>query len=196
MGGEIFTIGHSNHALSTLLELLGRHGIAAVTDVRSSPYSRHNPQFNREPLERALRDAGIAYVHLGRELGGRPADPACYVDGKVRFDLIARTPLFQGGLKRLRTGMRTQRICILCAEKDPITCHRFLHVSRNLAGPGIAIRHILEDGSLEDHAAAERRLLELLNIPERDLFAGTTEQVEKACAIQAARITRNAPAPE
>ena len=196
MDGEIFTIGHSNHPQATLLGLLGRHGIAAVADVRSSPYSRHNPQFNREPLERALRAAGVAYVHLGRELGGRPADRACYVDGKVRFDLIARTPLFQAGLDRLRAGMRRQRLCILCAEKDPIACHRFLLVCRHLAAPGIAIRHILEDGSLEDHEAADRRLLALLKIPGRDLFAGAAEQIEKACTTQAARITRNAPASE
>lgn len=188
MDVELYTVGHSTHAPTTLLALLAAHGITAVADVRSHPYSRYNPQFNKEPLERMLRDAGIAYVFLGRALGARPADPACYEGGRVRFDRLAATALFREGLERLRRGMRLHRLCLLCAEKDPVACHRTILVCRAVAGPGLAIRHILEDGSLEEHAAAERRLMALLKVPEDDLFAGTAGQLEKAYRIQAGRI--------
>lgn len=91
--GQVLTVGHSNHAPEAFLALLTRHGVTALADVRSAPYSRFNPQFNRNALSASLADNDIAYVWLGRELGGRPDDPACYEDGAVRYDLLARTPL-------------------------------------------------------------------------------------------------------
>ena len=188
MNLELFTIGHSTHAPEKLLALLSRHEITAVADVRSSPYSRYNPQFNKEALERLLRDAKIAYVFLGRELGARPADLSCYDNGKVRFDLLAQTGLFQEGLDRLRKGMHSHRICLLCAEKDPISCHRTILVCRNISGPGVTIRHILEDGELEDHEKAGQRLMAVLKVPEYVLFAEPSSQLAKAYDIQAEKI--------
>src|SRR5439155_24000994 len=70
---RLFTVGHSNLEAEGLLGLLRAAGVTAVADVRSSPYSRRLPQFNRAALEASLRAAGIAYVFLGAELGGRPA---------------------------------------------------------------------------------------------------------------------------
>ncbi len=188
MSQELFTIGHSTHTIERLIELLALHGISAVGDVRSSPYSRYNPQFNRETLQASLKAAGIAYVFLGKELGARCDDPACYADGKVQFDRVARTPLFQEGLARLRKGAASHRVCLLCAEKDPIACHRTILVCRHARSADIAIRHILEDGALEDHADTERRLMQTLNIPEDDLFASREELLAKAYALQGNKI--------
>src|ERR1700676_1419843 len=101
MAALIHTIGHSTRRLEDLLALVLHHGLTAVADVRSRPYSRMNPQFNREPLAKALAEHGIAYVFLGEELGARTDNPDCYVDGRVEYDKLARTNSFQAGLTRI-----------------------------------------------------------------------------------------------
>ncbi|MEW6668073.1 MAG: DUF488 domain-containing protein [Thermodesulfobacteriota bacterium] len=184
----LYTIGHSTHSTEQLLHLLLTHRISAVADVRSSPFSRYNPQFNRENLQKALKDGGIKYVFLGKELGARSEDPACHEDGKVRFDRLAQTEAFRSGLARLRRGMESYRVVLLCAEKDPILCHRMILVCRNLRQDASNIQHILEDGSLEANAHAEGRLMKLLGIQENNLFATPEELTERAYDLQAMRI--------
>ena len=175
----LLTVGHSNHEAGLFLELLARHGVTAIADVRSQPYSQFNPQFNRETLEHVLAKGCVHYVFLGRELGARRAERECYVSGKARYELIARLPLFMQGLERLRHGAAAQRIALLCSEKDPLTCHRFILICRQLRGE-FAIEHILEDGRLEAQAAAEDRLLELVGLPTADLFQSKEQLVEQA----------------
>lgn len=156
----VFTIGHSNHPIERFLGLLRKAGVTALGDVRSVPFSRRWPQYSRPALEQTLRESGIAYVFLGAELGGKRDDPALLRDGRPDFDLIAATAAFDAGLDRVVAGARKHRICLMCAEKEPLDCHRFLLVSRHLAKREVEIRHLLADGSAEEHAAAERRLLE------------------------------------
>ena len=150
---ELFTIGHSTHSWEKFLELLRQHHIEAVADVRSSPYSQFNPHFNREPLQLALRQQGISYVFLGEELGARRSEPECYVNGKVDYSLIARTPSFKRGLDRLVQGAAKMRVAIMCAEKDPLDCHRCILVSPRLKERGIDVQHIHDDGTLESQEA-------------------------------------------
>jgi uncharacterized protein (DUF488 family) len=185
---DLFTIGHSTHTIERLIELLSLHRIGAVADVRSVPYSRFSPQFNKEQLQRACGGAGIAYVHLGRELGARTGDPACFVDGRVNFSLLAKTALFLRGLDRLRKGMEQFRISLVCSEKDPIACHRMILVCRHVKADVPAIRHILENGALEDTTGAEQRLRQLVHVPESDLFLSEPELIEKAYDLQGGRI--------
>jgi uncharacterized protein (DUF488 family) len=147
-----------------------------VGDVRSAPYSRRYPQFSREPLERALREAGIAYVFLGKELGARSDDPSCYENGSVKYDRLAKTQLFQSGLDRVERGMESHTLALLCAEKEPLHCHRTLLVARHLEARGVMVEHILEDGRIELHTDTLKRLLRLLHQPEVDLFR-SPEQV-------------------
>src|SRR5436190_21528851 len=109
----VFTIGHSNLEFGKFVTLLKQHGIQAVADVRSSPYSQFNPQFNREPLQRALREQGISYVFLGEELGARRSEPECYVSGRADYSLIARTPAFFRGLERITQGAAKMRIAMM-----------------------------------------------------------------------------------
>src|SRR5580704_10880407 len=106
MQDTVFTIGHSTHEQGHFIDLLGQHGITALCDVRSKPYSRMNPQFNREELEQALLAHDIAYRFLGKELGARSDDPACYEEGKVQYTRLAQTELFRHGLKRVLSGMK------------------------------------------------------------------------------------------
>lgn len=180
MDDFVYTIGHSTHSTKRLVELLSAQGVTTVADVRSQPYSRFNPQFNRENLRAALKEAGLAYVFLGRELGARSKDRSCYREGAVQYDVLARTGLFQEGLTRLAAGIRAHRVALLCAEKDPLTCHRAILVCRHLEALGISAQHVLEDGRLESHDEALTRLLKELGLPEHDLFRNRDELIAEA----------------
>ena len=188
MNKAIYTIGHSNGTTERLLGLLTQHGITAVADVRSRPYSRFNPQFNREEIADFLKKSSIEYVFLGAELGARSDDPGCYRNGRAQYSLMAKTPLFESGIRRLLTGTEKFRVAIMCAEKDPLVCHRTILISRYLYEQGIEVRHILEDGALEDHASLLLRLLALHGIQENHLFHTREELVTQAYEMQAEEI--------
>ena len=169
--GTILTIGHSNHSLDAFVGLLQQHRVTALADVRSVPYSRFNRQFNRENLSKALGASGIRYVYLGRELGGRSDDRSCYEHGHIRYDLLAVMPGFQDGLRRVMHGAESYRIVLMCAEKEPLHCHRTLLVGQELAKRGAKVAHILPDGKLEPHEEAMTRLLAEFDISaDDDLF--------------------------
>jgi uncharacterized protein (DUF488 family) len=184
----IYTIGHSTHPQDRFIGLLRQHGITALCDVRSRPYSRMNPQFNREELKRLLEEHGIAYVFLGKELGARSEDPACYENGKVQYDRLAQTDLFRQGLDRVWKGTKDYRIALMCAEKEPLECHRAILVARHLALLGIDVRHIHADGRLEGHEAAVNRLRQLFRLQEEDLFRSREEMLAEAYQRQEDRI--------
>jgi len=186
---ELFSIGHSTHTLETLVSLLKRYGVAEVADVRSTPYSRFNPQFNRDSLANSLVSHGIEYVFLGRELGGRPDDPACYENGRVRYDRVAATPVFQRGLDRVMQDATARGVAIMCAEKEPLECHRTLLVAQALGVRGVAVQHIRADGTLEDHAAAMDRLLVMHgDLPQGDLFGRDGDRIQRAITRQTQRM--------
>jgi uncharacterized protein (DUF488 family) len=184
----LLTIGHSTHELPVFLGLLEQHRISAVADVRSQPYGRFVPQFNRESLQAALRQAGIHYAFLGVELGARRKERECYKDGKARYELISRSTAFADGLSRIRSGIKDSRIALMCAEKDPLTCHRTILVCRALKHDDLDIQHILADGSIESMNETENRLLSILGLPEEDLFRSREEMLEEAYERQGERI--------
>jgi uncharacterized protein (DUF488 family) len=186
--GIIFTIGHSNHSIERLIELLRAHAVTAIADVRSSPYSRTNPDYNLEFLQQKLKENGIAYVFLGRELGARSQDPACYEQGRVQYQRLAQSSLFQDGLSRVIDGARTYRLALLCAEKEPLACHRTLLVARQLVSLGVSVAHIHADGALESHDQAMHRLLKLLGRSDQDLYRTSEELIADACSFQEKRI--------
>lgn len=180
MTTTVYTIGHSNHTVEAFIGLLKAHGISALADVRSSPYSGYAVQFNREPLATALKRGGIEYVFLGKELGARSEDRRCYVGGKVNFELVRDSALFRSGIKRVMDGAAKWRVAMMCAEKDPIECHRTILVAAALHEPGVDIQHILADGTLESHDAAMSRLLDELRMPRLDLFRSREQLVTDA----------------
>ena len=160
----LYTIGHSNHTIEKFIDLLKQHKIEVVADVRSAPYSRYCPQFNKDVLAARLEAAGVGYMFFGRELGARPDDSSCYENGRVSFSLIAERKEFREGLQRLLAENLIYRVALMCAEKDPLECHRTILVCRSLKGESIRIKHILGDGSIEDHCDTERRLIRALKI--------------------------------
>ncbi len=186
----IFTIGHSNHAPDTFLQLLQQHGVEEVADVRSDPYSRYTPHFNHHSLPRTLDEVGIACTFFGSELGGRPADHSCYdANGRVQYDRVADTDQFNNGIQRLLHVAVERRIALMCTEKEPLECHRTLLIARSLVERGMVVEHILADGSLESHDAAMNRLLDLFKLPhDGDFFLSRAEIIANALARQAQKV--------
>lgn len=189
---EMFTVGHSNHTMEHFIELLRAHHISAVADVRSNPYSEYSPQFNREPLEKKLRDVGIEYVFLGGELGARRKEESCYVSGQAEYHAIKNLSAFRHGLDRVLEGIGQYTVALLCAEADPLACHRTILICPELRArcPEIKISHILGDGGLESHEEAEQRLIRLHKL-QPELFGELTSAsglLERAYEMQAERI--------
>ena len=185
--GTVLTIGHSTHTLDAFVALLRRHDVTALADVRSAPHSRFNPQFNRRAFAGGLGERGIEYVFLGGELGGRPGDPACYENGRIRYERVARTERFHSGIGRVLRGMHRYRIVLMCAEKEPLECHRTLLVARALDERGVECAHIHADGALERHADAMDRLLDIAKLPRGDLYGTREELIAAAVARQEER---------
>lgn len=184
----VYTIGHSTHGLDAFVALLKQHDITALADVRSAPYSRFNPHFNKDALERSLKSQGIKYVFLGRELGARSDDPACYDGGRVQYTRLARTAAFKSGIQRIERGATDHRVALMCAEKEPLECHRTLLVARALDQGGMDVSHILADGRLESHGDAMLRLLDVVGLPREDLFRSQTELIAEALVRQEDRV--------
>lgn len=153
---DFLTVGHSNHPVDRFLGLLERAGVTAIADVRSAPYSRSVPQFNREALRDVLAGAGIAYVWLGDALGGK------------RGDALPPAPeLVKAALDRLAEGARRFRVALMCAEADPARCHRARLVAPLLLARRHAVTHLRTDGALEEHAAVVQRIATLDGIDLR-----------------------------
>lgn len=171
----LYTLGHSNHDSDTFLRLLAQHGVDVLVDVRTVPYSRRHPQFRKHALEAACKDAGVDYRWRGGHLGGIKRDSVCRT-----FDEAAGRPGFIEALGELVTLARAQVPAVMCAEKEPMACHRTALVCRHLAARpdarDLAIRHIQADGALEDHPDFERRLVAAMGIEAGDLFAGDPVQ--------------------
>ena len=165
----IFSIGHSNHSFERFLELLRSAKIEGVADVRSAPMSRWAPQFNKEALADALKAHGLSYVYLGRELGGRPKDTSLMTKGKPDYAKMARAPAFAEGIVRLLEEAKGTRVAMMCAERDPVDCHRFLLIARHLAAQGVEVTHILSDGYVESQADTEARAASAIR--QGELFA-------------------------
>lgn len=184
----LYTVGHSVHPIDHFIGMLKRNEIEAVADVRSSPYSKFTPQFNRESLKQSLLDHEIRYVFLGNELGARRDEPECYENHKVVYRKVANLPSFKSGVLRLRAGAEKMRVAIMCSEKDPLTCHRTVlvaHFARNQFSDTL---HILEDGSIESRAEADSRLLQDYNMEKEDLFSSYEERLAIAYSKRAEKI--------
>ena len=173
MGGPLhfYTIGHSNHTRQHFEELLRQHGISAVADVRSQPYSRYAVDFNREVMARWLPEGDVAYVFLGDLLGGRPSDRRFYdAEGHVLYAEMARSEDFLAGIGRLEEGANDHTIAVMCGEENPAQCHRHLLVSRVLLDRGHQVTHIRGDGTTQSadslFASSEPRQMDMFSQEE------------------------------
>lgn len=177
MNRTVYTLGYASLSIERFRSLLVRHGVTALCDVRSNPNSRANPDFGRQTLSGALQASDIEYVFLGKELGARSPDPKVYRDGRVQYELLAATPAFQRGLDRIETGSAKYTIALMCAERDPLTCHRSILVARHLIERGFEVEHILDTGALESHSAAMRRLVRMFGFEQK--IKGNEQLIER-----------------
>lgn len=185
----VYTIGHSTHSVEEFVAMLRKASVSTIADVRSAPYSRWQPQFNSDALRKRLYEQSIAYVFLGRELGGRGVDDSVLDHhGRVRYGRIAESPLFHEGLRSVQSGCVRMRIALMCTERDPIECHRGLLISRVLVSEGTDVVHIHADGRTETHRQAEQRLLRLVGLSSPDLFRTEEQLLAEAYELQEARV--------
>jgi uncharacterized protein (DUF488 family) len=150
----IFTIGHGTRPIAELLDLLDKFAIGYLADVRSQPYSKFNPQYNRESLHRSLNQQNIKYIYLGDSLGGRPQDPSCYnnLTGRIDYDLVRQKDFFKKGIERLISAHeKNLNVALMCSERKPELCHRSKLISQTLHEKGIPVHHIDETGEQRTH---------------------------------------------
>jgi uncharacterized protein (DUF488 family) len=180
MSFDLFSIGHSNIPIERFVALLQQAGVTALVDVRSAPLSRRFPWFSKNNLATRLSRESVSYAAMGDVFGGRPRDERLYRDGVADYEAMAKEPHYQDGLARLMTEAARSRVCLMCAEREPLDCHRCLLVARSLAERGLTVGHILRDGAIEPHAETERRLVALAG-EGCDLFAsGQRERLAAA----------------
>ena len=157
----LFTIGHSNHTIMTFLDLLKKHGINCLCDVRSSPYSKYADQYNRESLKYAMKENGIVYIFMGDCFGARPDDINLFSNGIVDFKKVIKNEKFIKGVSRVEEGLsKGYKIAFMCSEKDPIDCHRTIMVAKYFYDSGHQIQHILSDGSLKNQEEVTNELVD------------------------------------
>lgn len=186
----LYSIGYATKPINLFIAQLQQHGIAAVADVRSVPYSNAFYDYHRESLAQTLRNHAIHYVYLGEELGPRSKEDAHYDEtGQVQFDRLMTSPLYQKGVARLQTGLdKGLNIALMCAEKDPADCHRSLLIGYDLLRRSdIIVKHIDHEGGVETQCEMELRLREE-HATANDLFSSEQEQLELACLAQSRRV--------
>ena len=180
---QFFTLGHSNHEMEAWLALVRQHGVEVVVDTRSSPYSKYVPQFDKGLIERSLEQAGIRYIFLGEELGGRPANAAYYdAKGRVLYSRLRNDERFKAAISRLETGMERFRVALVCGEEDPAHCHRRLLIGRVLTERGHTMLHIRGDGRLESDEAVAAEAGKPLIGAQPALFAEMDEDQWRSTA--------------
>ena len=150
---EIFTIGHSNHDLLVFLDILKKHDIQVLVDVRSDPYSRYAPQFNKTDFQRYVQMEGFEYRYSGASIGGKPKDPLLFTSSGVPdYDKLASTQTFQNELRAVVEIAQNKRVALMCSEADPMSCHRERIIAQVLRSWGVKVTHIMADGNLEQVA--------------------------------------------
>ncbi|MCO6043334.1 DUF488 domain-containing protein [Aeoliella sp. ICT_H6.2] len=188
LAATVMTIGHSNHDLSRFLELLSDHGVSVVIDVRSQPYSRF-AQFNQENLAGSLGGFGINYMFLGRELGARRDEPECYENDQATYDHVAELPAFREGLSKVLNEAESNVVALMCAEREPLDCHRAVLIARHLEAHGVEVRHILADGAIEAHKETEKRMVLAMGVdPLFDAGRSPSELIARAYAERGKQI--------
>jgi uncharacterized protein (DUF488 family) len=190
METSVLTVGHSTLTYEQFLTLVRSAGVTAIADVRTAPFSRHFPHFNRGTLQDELKADGIAYVFLGEELGGRPKENSYFRDGIANYEEMAKAPSFALGLKRLKDGAERYRIALMCSEHNPLDCHRCLLVGRALKEQGVSVEHIMSNGELRSQAVIEDDLLAMAgtNQDQVDFLATPRERLSEAYRHRAKKV--------
>ncbi|MDY6931229.1 MAG: DUF488 domain-containing protein [Halobacteriota archaeon] len=157
----VYTIGHSNHDFDTFTQLI--KGVDVVVDLRSNPYSKYVPHFNKRDLKRGLEAIGIDYVFIkekgvGNILGGRPNDEECYRSNKISYEVVKGKEWYKRGILGLIDISKEKRTVIMCSEEDPYRCHRHNLITESLLERGFTVVHIRRDGRKEKVEKQEKKI--------------------------------------
>ncbi len=187
---SVFTVGHSTLSYEQFLSLIRSTGVTAIADVRSAPYSRHFPHFNRETLRDELKADGVAYVFLGDELGGRPKESAFFCEGVADYEKMATAPAFATGIKRVKEGAERYRIALMCSEHNPLDCHRCLLVGRALHEQGVAVGHITAAGNVRGQSEIEDELRAMAGEVQGqvDFFVSPSDRLAEAYRARSRKV--------
>ena len=190
---KCYTVGHSVYQIQEFIALLKRHHINCIVDVRSAPYSKFASQFNREMLTIELKKEGILYLYMGDLLGARyESSDLLFEDGKVDFEKVRATDNFKKGIQRVIDGInKGYTISLMCSEKEPFDCHRFVLVSKSLQDKGLDICHITSDELIEN-LVLEERLFKKYKINKHDLFHTEQENLSSVYRCRNIDIAYNA----
>jgi uncharacterized protein (DUF488 family) len=144
----IYTIGHSNITQEPFIEILKSFEIQLVIDVRSLPYSKFVPHFNRENIKTALNDNSVEYIFMGNYIGGKPKNKKYYQNGKVNYDLIAKSSYYKEGIDKIIELNNDNNMVLMCSEEDPYNCHRHNLITQTLVKKGLEVVHIRKNRKL------------------------------------------------
>lgn len=170
----IYTIGYGNRSIEEFTRLLQKYGIRYLIDIRSRPYSRFNPDFSKNTLEKKLRQLGIRYVFMGDTLGGRPADSSCYVDDRVDYTKVREKAFYRNGIGRIQTAWEKQLcVALMCSESKPHECHRSKLIGDTLVHEEIDVAHIDESGEIKN----QDEIIQFLTGAQPPLFADQNEKL-------------------
>ena len=189
----VFTIGHSNRSSCEFHDLLRVWNITAVADVRSTPWSRRNPQFNRDVLKQELESSNIVYRFMGKSLGGRPSRPELYSDETADYEKMAMEPQFEAALSRVAVAGRKHRLALLCSEHDPIDCHRCLLVGRQLSKKSIVMHHIVSATEMQTQEDIEARILRNIGEDQVDFLSPRGNAISHAYQEWSRRVAYSIP---
>ena len=158
---EIYTIGHSNYTMERLIDMLEYYNINCVVDIRGTPYSKYNIQFDKETIRYTLTNAGFVYIYMGKELAAKRIRKNSYNnEGYSNFEEVIKEEEFKRGVERLKNGCeKGYKIILLGAMQDPIRCHRSILVGRELVKNDFDVKHILDDYSIVTQDDIEEMLL-------------------------------------
>ena len=159
---DIYTIGHSNYSIERFVEMLKKFKIDVVVDIRGTPYSKYNTQYNKEALGITLKELGFKYIYMGREFAAQRDNKIIYTwEGYSDFEKVINEPSFIEGIERLKNGLaKGYTIALLGAKQDPVNCHRFALVGRELYKRGFNVKHIEDDLSTSSQLELEERMLD------------------------------------
>lgn len=196
MKGTLFTIGYVNHTIPSFISALKAHSIAYVFDVRSIPYSKNWPEFNKENLKGALVDSGIKYYFLGKQFGARRIESELYSSkGYVDFNLVIAQESFQEAMDATECALNNgHNVVLMCSEKDPLMCHRCIMLGKAFKQRNIICKHIMEGNALVDQVEVEQKLVNMyFNISSPGVFSFLSDSkiddyIEKAYSFQNAKI--------
>lgn len=188
---EIYTIGYSSFKIEDFIQTLKNNNITCVIDVRSNPFSEYFQDYNKDILEKKLKKENIMYRNYKKEFGARQEDPSFYPKGYLDFDLFTKSEQFNEGLLKIAKGIEMGfSFVLMCAEKDPITCHRNIMVAKAFKERGYNIKHILFDGSIESQDDIEKRMIKEY-FPERNQMALFDENKSDEDLIKASYNKKN-----